>query len=160
MSLSSTASRGRLLFPRLREFYQRGETLSYAMLRAGFGLLILTHGLPKLLGTPHGSMGDPLGGATRLIETNLGLPFAPQLALFITGLETVGALALAAGLFTRLFAPMFAIQMLVICFALRANFAWIDRGYEFPLVLGLIALLISFRGGGEWSLDRLMNREL
>ncbi len=68
--------------------------------------------------------------------------------------------ALAAGLFTRLLAPMFAVQMLVICFALRANFAWIDRGYEFPLVLGLIALFLSFRGDGELSLDHWMGREI
>ena len=150
----------RLLFPRLGGLYARGETVSYAVLRAGFGLVVLTHGLPKLLGMPHGSMADPLGGATRMIGTNLGMPFAPQLALMITGLETAGALALAAGLFTRLLAPIFAVQMLIICVALRANFAWIDRGYEFPLVLGLIALFISFRGGGEWSVDRLLRREL
>jgi putative oxidoreductase len=150
----------RLVWPRLGGLYARGEVICYALLRAGFGLVILTHGIPKLFGLPHGSMTDPLGGATRLIETNLGLPYAPQLAIMITALETVGALALTAGLFTRLLAPMFAVQMLVICFALRANFAWIDRGYEFPLVLGLIALFLSFRGGGELSLDRWMRREL
>lgn len=141
-------------------FYDRGEVVSYALLRVGFGLIILAHGIPKLLGLPHGSMADPLGGAARLIESNLGLPFAPQLAITITALETAGALALAAGLFTRLLAPMFAVQMLKICFALRANFAWIDRGYEFPLVLGLIALLLSFRGGGELSLDRWIGKEI
>jgi putative oxidoreductase len=156
--LVSTSAR--LLFPRLAGLYAVGERASYAVLRAGFGLVILTHGVPKLLRIPHGSMTDPFAGATRLIETSLGLPFAPQLALLITGLETVGALALALGLFTRLLAPMFAVQMLVICIALRANFAWIDRGWEFPLVLGLIALFIAFRGGGEWSLDRLLKREL
>jgi putative oxidoreductase len=149
-----------LLFPRLRGFYARGETFSYALLRAGFGLIILTHGIPKLLGLPHGSMADPLAGATRMIEMNLGLPFAPQLAIFITALETLGALALAAGFLTRIFAPMFAIQMLLICIALRANFPWLDRGWEFPLVLGLIALFLSMRGGGAWSVDRLMKREV
>ncbi len=155
-----TEAADRLLFPSLHGLYVRGEAITYAVLRAGFGLIILTHGVPKLLGRPHGSMADTLGGAMRMIETNLGLPFAPQLALLITGLETVGALALTVGLFTRLLAPMFALQMLVICFALRANFAWIDRGYEFPLVLGLIALFLSFRGGGDWSVDRWMRREL
>lgn len=150
----------RLLFPSLVGLYERGETISYALLRAGFGFAMLTHGLPKLLGTPHGSMANPLAGATRLIETSLGLPFAPQLAILITGLETVGAIMLIAGLFTRLISALFAVQMLVICFALRANFAWIDRGYEYPLVLGFIALFLAFRGGGALSVDRLMKREL
>ncbi len=160
MTKANLAQPTRLLFPQLAGVYEQGERLAYVALRAGFGLVILTHGLPKLLGVSHGSMSDPLGGATRLIETNLGLPFAPQLAMLITGLETVGAVALTIGLFTRLFAPIFALQMLVICFALRANFAWIDRGYEFPLVLGLIALFLSFRGGGPFSADRWMKREL
>lgn len=150
----------RLLFPRLAIVYARGEDVSYALLRAGFGLIILTHGIPKMFGIPHGSMTDPLGGATRMIGTNLGLPFAPQLALAITGLETIGAISLAVGLFTRALAPIFAIQMLIICVALRANFAWIDRGYEYPVVLGLIALFITFRGGGIWSIDHWMKREL
>lgn len=150
----------RLVWPQLGRFYAHGELVSYALLRLGFGFVILTHGIPKLFDLPHGSMSDPLGGATRLIAVNLGLPFAEQLALFITALETVGALALAAGLFTRLLAPMFAVQMLFICFALRANFAWIDRGYEFPLVLGFIALFLSFRGGGALSLDRWLKREI
>lgn len=150
----------RLLFPRLGMFYARGENVSYALLRAGFGLTILTHGIPKMFGIPHGSMSDPLGGATRMIETNLGLPYAPQLALIITALETVGAVSLAAGLFTRALAVMFAVQMLIICVALQANYAWIDRGFEYPLVLGLIALLITFRCGGACSIDRWMKRGL
>lgn len=64
MSQSYDTSNGRLLFPSLRRLYARGDTVAYAMLRVGFGFAMLTHGLPKLLGIPHGSMGDPLGGAT------------------------------------------------------------------------------------------------
>jgi hypothetical protein len=33
-----------------------------------------------------------------------------------------------------------------------------SSGYEFPLVLGLITLLIAFRGGGECSVNRWMKR--
>ncbi len=83
----------RLVWPRLGGFYARGEAASCVLLRVGFGLVTLTHGIPKLLGLPHGSMTDALGGATRMIETDLGLPFAPQLAIGITALETVGAVA-------------------------------------------------------------------
>lgn len=40
-----------------------------------------------------------------------------------------------------------------------SSYPWIDRGVEYPLVLGPVALLISLRGGGPASLDRAVRRE-
>ena len=40
------------------------------------------------------------------------------------------------------------------------GFFWTNGGYEYPLLWGLIALAIFFRGGGELSLDRKIGREL
>ncbi|WP_407529357.1 DoxX family protein [Methylobacterium oryzisoli] len=151
---------GRLLFPGLAPLYASMEGVGYAILRVGFGLTLFTHGLPKLLGVPHGSMANPMAGSTNLIANVLHMPFAPQLAYFVMLLETFGSLALAAGLLTRLVAPMFGVQMLAICFALGPTYPWIDRGIEYPIVLGLIALYVSFRGGGRFSADRLLGRQL
>lgn len=150
----------RLIFPRLEGFYRSAAPLSRAALRLAFGLTIMTHGLPKLTGSAHGSMADPLAGSTNLIANVLHLPFAPQIAVLVALLETFGGLAVAAGLATRLFAPMFAVQMLFICFALRPTYPWIDRGFEYPLILGFIALLIAIEGGGALSVDRRVGREL
>jgi putative oxidoreductase len=150
----------RLLFPALERFYAAGRTISYVLLRIAFGLTIVTHGVPKLLGMPHGSMADPLQGSTNLIGNVLNLPLAPQLAMFVALLETFGGLAVAAGFATRLFAPMLAIQMAFICFALGPTYPWIDRGIEYPLMLGFIALLISMHGSVAWSVDRKIGREL
>jgi putative oxidoreductase len=152
--------RGALLIPALAPFYAAGRVLSYALLRAVFGLTILTHGLPKLTGSAHGSMADPMAGSTALIGGTLGLPFAPQLALLVALLETFGGLAVAFGLATRLFAPMLAVQMAVICAALGPTYPWIDRGIEYPIILGFAALLIAMHGGGRWSIDRMIGREL
>ncbi len=150
----------RLIFPRLEGFYRSAAPLSRAALRLAFGLTIMTHGLPKLTGSAHGSMADPLAGSTNLIANVLHLPFAPQIAVLVALLETFGGLAVAAGLATRLFAPMFAVQMLFICLALGPTYPWIDRGFEYPLILGFIALLIAIEGGGALSLDRRIGREL
>jgi len=150
----------RLLFSSLAAFYQRGRVASYVLLRTGFGLTIVTHGVPKLTGSAHGSMADPMAGSIHLIKTVLGLPFAPQLAVFVALLETVGGLAVAVGFATRLFAPMLAIQMAAICFALAPTYPWIDRGIEYPLILGFIALLISMNGALAWSVDTRLGREL
>ena len=150
----------RLLIPALGPFYAAATPIASALLRVAFGLTIVTHGAPKLLGTSHGSMADPMAGSTGLIETVLGLPFAPQFALFVALLETFGGLAVAVGLATRLFAPLLAVQMAAICIALSPTYPWIDRGVEYPLILGFIALWIALQGGGRWSVDRLVGREL
>jgi putative oxidoreductase len=156
----ATASARQYIFPGLTAFYAQGRVASYVLLRIAFGLTIVTHGLPKLTGSAHGSMANPLAGSTNLIENVLGLPFAPQLALFVALLETVGGLAVAAGFATRFFAPMLAIQMAAICVALGPTYPWIDRGIEYPIILGFIALLVSMHGAVAWSVDTLIGREL
>ncbi len=150
----------RLVLPGFARFYALAHPLSYALLRIGAGLTLVTHGLPKILGRAHGSMADPMAGSTRLIDVVLGLPFAQVLAVLVAGLEVFGGLMLAAGLLTRIVAPMFAVQMAVICYALGPTYPWIDRGFEYPLILGLLALFIAFRGGGPLSLDRAAGREI
>lgn len=150
----------RLLIPALAPFYDRARPLSYAALRVAFGLTIVTHGVPKLLGISHGSMADPMAGSINLMTNVLNLPFAPALAAVVALLETFGGLAVAIGLGTRLVAPMLAVQMAVISVALGPTYPWIDRGIEYPLILGFLALLISIHGGGPYSVDRRIGREL
>lgn len=153
-------SEARLIVPALAPFYERAKPISYALLRIGFGLTIVTHGVPKLLGVHHGSMADPMKGSIDLIQRVLNLPFAPQLAVFVAVLETFGGLAVAAGCATRLVAAMLAVEMIFVSIALGPTFPWIDRGIEYPIILGLVALHISARGGGVYSIDRLLGREL
>ena len=158
--IRATTHAPRLLFPSLAELYVRGEVASDVLLRIAFGFTIVTHGVPKLTGSALGSMANPMAGSVNLIENVLGLPFAPQLALFVTLLETVGGLAVAVGFATRLFAPMLAIQMAAIGFALGPTYPWINRGIEYPIILGLIALLISMNSAVAWSVDTRLGREL
>lgn len=159
-SIRATPQASRLLFPALADFYARGRVASYVLVRLAFGSTIMTHGLPKLTGSAHGSMADPMAGSVRLIENVLGLPFAPQLALFVALLETFGGLAVAIGFGTRLFAPMLAIQMAAICVALGPTYPWIDRGIEYPIILGIVALHIAMNGAVAWSVDTRLGREL
>ncbi|KCZ90526.1 DoxX family protein [Hyphomonas hirschiana VP5] len=158
--LSGPSTDPALLIPSLGPLYDRATPISYALLRIAFGLTILTHGIPKILNRPHGSMADPMAGTTHLIETALHLPFAPQLAFFVALLETFGAAAVALGAATRLLAPMLAVQMAFICVAIGPTYPWIDRGIEYPVILGFIALLISFQGGGRWSVDSWIGKAL
>jgi putative oxidoreductase len=148
------ASPERMLFPALGGLYYRAEPVLYAALRFAFGVVMFTHGLPKALGAPHGSMADPMAGSIHLIQNVMGLPFAPQLAFLVMLLETVGAIMLAVGLWARPVAFLIALEMVGICYALGPTWPWIDRGIEFPVLMGFLALYIAVRGSGHYAVDR------
>jgi putative oxidoreductase len=77
-------------------------------------------------------------------------------------LETIGAVLLMLGLFTRFIAAAVAIQFAVITFVAHcpAGFAAGRGGWEYPLFWGLIVFAIALRGGGPYSLDRKLGWEL
>ncbi|MDP9782520.1 DoxX family protein [Pseudomonas fluorescens] len=150
----------KLLIPALGPFYQWGEPLAYALLRLCLGIVMLTHGLPKLLGTSHGSMADPMAGSIRLIESILHLPAPELFGLFVAWLEGLGGLLLALGLATRVLAVAMALQMAAIAYILGPTWPWIDRGIEYPVLMAFLFIYIAFRGAGRHSLDRLLGREL
>jgi putative oxidoreductase len=135
------------------------ERFAYPMLRVSFALIMLTHGLPKLLGVPHGTMADPLGVTTKVIGSVLHLPAPGVLAFLIALLETVGASMLAFGIQTRLVATLMTIELAVACYVHAPVFAWADRGMEMPLLMGVVALYFALRGGGPFSVDRRLGWE-
>ncbi|AFT71052.1 DoxX family protein [Alloalcanivorax dieselolei B5] len=128
------------------------------MLRIVFGIVLFTHGLPKALGTSHGSMADPMAGSINLIQNVMGIPFAPQLAFLVMLLETGGAILLALGLCTRFVAFLVVLQMVGISYALGPAWPWIDRGIEYPVLMGFLALYMVARGGGAYALDSRVQR--
>lgn len=150
----------RLLIPALAPLYRAGEPLAYTLLRAGYGVIMLTHGLPKLLGRAHGSMADPMAASVNLIENVLHLPQPHLIGLLIALLEAVGGGLLVLGLGTRLLAAMMGLQMLTIAWILGPTWPWIDRGIEYPVLMALLSFYIMFRGAGCYSLDHTLRREL
>ena len=42
---------------------------------------------------------------------------------------------------------------------LYPNWSWGKRGMEYALFMGIVAFAILLRGGGRYSLDRLIGRE-
>ena len=84
------------------------------------------------------------------------------MALFLIFIEFAGGICIAAGLFTRFFAAAIAIEMgyLTFYYYWGNGFSWLNRGYEYVLLWGLVMLAIALRGGGPYSLDRRIGREL
>src|SRR5262249_51647090 len=95
------------LIPALEPLYQRLRELSWPIIRVTVGGTLLVHGVLKLLGP--GIQAFAAGSmARRGIEPALPAAYA------VYTLETVGAIAIILGLFTRLFAAAIALEFLVI----------------------------------------------
>jgi putative oxidoreductase len=164
MSTTTSYSRASLppgeprpLIPALAPLYAQAPDLSYLIVRLTAGGMLLVHGMNKLLySTVSGFAANSL--ARRGIEPAL------PLAYVVWFLETVGAVCIMLGLFTRFFATAIGIQFLVITFVAHwpQGFGWSrpGGGWEYPLFWGLIILAIGLRGGGPYSLDRKLGWEL
>jgi putative oxidoreductase len=141
----------RLIIPGLSTLYEHVAILSYPLVRATAGAFLLPHGFPKLT-----------GGTTRLAGFLARIEWEPALfwAWLVTLLETVGAVCIVLGLFTRPIAAMLVVEFAVIVQVHSARgFSASANGWEFPAFWGLIFLAILLRGGGPYSLDRKLGRE-
>jgi putative oxidoreductase len=119
--------------------------------RACYGLFFVPHGAQKLFGW----FGGNIASVAQAVES-IGLSPGMAWAYFIGGLELIGGLLLALGLFTRPVAVLFAGFMFVAAFFYNNQFGyfWPRGGMEVPLLLLALALALALRGGGEFSLDR------
>jgi putative oxidoreductase len=144
----------RLLIPGLAGLYQFGSKYSYAFMRFCTGMILLPHGVVKLMAWSPGNYATSIASH--------GIPGAAILATLMILTESFGALFLAVGLFTRFCAVAIAIEMAVIVtqFQWQFGYFWTSKGYEFALLWVLLCIGIFFRGGGRYSIDRLLGREL
>jgi putative oxidoreductase len=150
--MDSMMVKPRLLIPQLRGFYDRMEPFSWLLIRLTAGLMLIPHGWPKLM------MGITATANMALVKR--GIAPAEPLAVILIAIETVGGLCIALGLFTRFWAAAAVIEMCVIAYHHLPKFGWTAPGYEYPLFWGLVLLAIALRGGGPYSLDRKIGREL
>ncbi len=155
--MSTDATHSQPIIPALAPLYAKLSRLSYPLIRAAAGLALMPHGAQKLFGW-FGGYG--LEGTAGFFSQNLGLEPGLFWAALAGGVEFFGGLLLALGLLTRPAALAIAIVMAVaITVHLPNGFFWNAGGYEYPLLWGLIALAIAFKGGAELSLDRVLGRE-
>ena len=147
--LGRTGNEPKLLFPGLAGFYAAVSDLWYPLLRVAAGGFFLYHGWGKLM-----------SGVAPVAAAMLKNGFVPQTAFAYMAifLETIGAICIMLGLFTRFFAAAIAIEMACIAFGVQ-----IHNGFgrmELFLLWGILYFAIALRGGGPYSLDRLIGKEL
>lgn len=126
------------------------------MVRFGVGWILLLHGWGKVLRGMTAQARTLDNSMPYFHEWNLALSY------LLTFVEGIGGLCIILGLFTRFFAAASAIEMGFLTFVLYwgNGFSWLSRGYEYTLLWGFMCLAIALRGGGPWSLDRLIGKEL
>jgi len=142
----------KLVFPGLSGFYATMEPIAYAIVRVVFGWIMIMHGWPKW------TRGAEAVGTA--FANNYGLP--RSLAYFAIFLEVIGGAAVVIGLFTRFFASALAIELLIAMFAAHwaKGFSVGQGGYEYVLFLGIVCFMLAIRGGGAYSVDRAIGKEL
>ncbi|MEO8358898.1 MAG: DoxX family protein [Vicinamibacteria bacterium] len=124
--------------------------------RIVLGCVMLPHGVQKTLGW-FGGYG--FVGTMNFFTTTMHIPWVFALAAILA--ESVGAIALIAGLGTRLAAAAIATNMVVA--VLTSHLAngffmnWFGNqkgeGFEYHLLAIGLALVLMIQGGGRWSAD-------
>ena len=142
----------KLIIPGLGGIYDALGPLSYAVARFVLGGIIMVHGYAKLF-----------GGAAPIVANQLlapmGFPAPLAWAYFIGILEFFGCAALAVGFLTRPIALMLTVEMAIVTF-----FIQLPQGYneylEYTLILLVLSAVYAANGGGRYSLDHLIGKEL
>jgi putative oxidoreductase len=149
--MADTGAEPKLVLPQLQSFYDFAKPLAWPIIRIAAGWNLAVHGWGKVMRGPDA----------------FAKPFADMGFASVTwvwsalAIEFVGGIALIVGLFTRFWAAAAAIEMAIIMWLYWNNgFAWLSRGYEYVLLWGLVCFAIALRGGGPYSLDRVLGREL
>lgn len=137
----------KLLSPRLNALVN--DHVTVLLLRVGAGILILTHGIPKVMNVLQGNMnfGDPIG---------LGTGTSLVLSAFAEG---ICGLLLLLGLGTRIASIFLIINMSVAVFFAHAADPF---GVKEKAILFLLLFILTFlTGGGKYSLDnKLFNKTI
>ena len=130
-------------------WYRPFEPFAYAFIRFCTGAFLLTHGVDRLFYS--GSIAE-LGTLRDYLPTSV-----------VGAFEIVGGLMIALGLLTRPIALLFALEWLAIAMAVpvKPGTSWfmLSASLHYPAMVAAICFAFVLRGGGHYSLDRLLGKE-
>jgi putative oxidoreductase len=147
----------RFYIPAFGRLYEAVSEFAEPILRIGLGGILIPHGCQKLFGM----FGGQGLSANAALFDRIGYSPGMFWGTLVGCTELVGGILLILGLFTRFAAAAVFIFMIVaVKFTSAKGFFWTNGGFEFALLIGICALYFLLRGGGHWSLDRMIGREL
>ncbi|MCD6023473.1 MAG: hypothetical protein K0Q91_389 [Fibrobacteria bacterium] len=125
------------------------------LLRLALAITILPHGIQKTLGWWGGyGFSGTMGAFTQM----MGIPAPLALAAILA--ESLGALLLFFGLFTRLSALAIGVTMVVAASVHWSGGFFMPKGIEFFIPVTALALFLVIQGGGQWALDKIVHDKL
>jgi len=147
----------RYYVPALGGIYGKLEPFALLILRVGIGLILMPHGAQKLFGWFGGMGFEKFVALFNTLGYRPGIFWLTAVALT----EFVGGFLLIIGLFTRFAALALVIFMIVaVHFTSGKGFFWTQGGLEYSLLILFVGIVFLIKGGGEYSLDRKLGREL
>jgi putative oxidoreductase len=127
------------------------------ILRLVIGLLLVGHGAQKLFGWFGGYGLKGTGGYLAGLGYRPGLLFA----LLAGVAEAGGGASMALGLAVPIAAALLIATMINVASGHRLDRFWNhEGGWEFPMVLGVIAAALAVSGGGSYALDNVFDWQL
>lgn len=144
----------RPMLPALGPVYRALAPVTEPAIRLVAGGSLAIHGFPILLA------GD-LAPTARFLA-GVGFAHGVFWAMLVGLVELVCGLCLALGLLTRVVAVPIIVFLVVaiVSYHWQFGFHWENRGIEYPLFWTIVVFHFLVHGGGRWSLDALIGREI
>ncbi len=147
----------------VKKLFQTDDETATMILRVLLGVVFFPHGMQKLLGW-FGGYG--FEGTMEFFTGKLAIPAVFAFLAIIA--EGLGSLGLITGFLTRLSAFGIAVNMAVAVYMLHFQngffMNWFGNqkgeGYEYHLLVIAIAIALIIKGGGKWSVDRVVAGKL
>lgn len=147
-----------LIIPAFGPLYDGLGRITEPALRIAAGVFLMPHGAQKLFGW---FGGNGLEATGQFFQNQLGYSNGYLVALAAGSVEFFGGLLLALGLLTRISAGAATVLLLVaLTVHLPNGFFWNQGGYEYPLLWALLTASFVIRGGGTYSLDAAIGKEI
>ena len=141
---------------------QTDDDIAGLILRVLLGIVFFPHGAQKLLGW---FGGHGFSGTMGFFTENMGIPVI--FAFLAIMAESLGSVALLTGFMTRIAALGIGTVMVVAVLTVHLPYGFFmnwfgnqkGEGFEFHLLASAIAIALIIKGGGKWSIDRLLSKE-
>jgi putative oxidoreductase len=143
----------RLIFPPLGQIYRALAPVTEPLIRVMAGSALAIHGYQILFGD--------IAVSAKFLQS-VGFDNAVFWAYMVGAVEFFCGLALAAGFLTRLASgPIIGFLVVaIVSYHWQFGFNWESRGIEYPLFWSIVVFHFLVRGGGAWSLDAWLGREV
>jgi len=117
------------------------------LVRLALAIVFILHGWEKVANMPEA------------ITAFAGMGFSAFWVYLVAWVELLGGIAMLLGVWTRCAGWLLAIIMAVTIYVMKGMGMGLSGGYEFNVVLLLIALAVSFAGPGTLTVKKLFGKE-